>query len=181
MKLVYRGISYNSIPQPDVLNSEPIASGAYRGVPIQFSRATALAVEQPSLDLTYRHVAYRTQAGSETLPDQEHTSQVPATAIAPSASHDEWIAYEAPVDESNQASISASAASLPPLSIQDRARSLMIQHHVKVTQREEGMLNRLFEEIGVPDASAIHHAGRIQGKIYPGFWTSYDRSHASMS
>lgn len=186
MKLVYRGVAYDYNP-PEVLYGVPIASGAYRGSPIKFRTPKTLPVEQPSLNLKYRHVAYTTQPNFPTAHAEADMSQhaaldtsewaEPNAAIATSESTDATDSHPS----TEAVSDAAPTTSRLPISIQERARFLMMRHHVKVTQREEDMLGRLFAEIGVPEESAAHHAGRIQGKIYPQFWTSYDRSHASMS
>ena len=61
MKLTYRGIAYDYNP-PAVATVEDQATGTYRGVDIRFRNVKKGAVQQPTLDLVYRGVAYTTGA-----------------------------------------------------------------------------------------------------------------------
>lgn len=63
------------------------------------------------------------------------------------------------------------------MSTQDQARSLMMRHHMMVKNRQQAMLNRVADEVGV-EVGDYHST--IQGKPNESF-SSYDRSHASMS
>ena len=65
------------------------------------------------------------------------------------------------------------------MSIQTKARSLMMRHHKMVMNREQSMLARTAAEIGVNVDPKYH--SHIQGKTPNGFGAIYDRSHASMS
>lgn len=61
---------------------------------------------------------------------------------------------------------------------QDQARSLMMRHHQMVKNRQQAMLNRVADEVGI-EVGDYHST--IQGKPSENFRSSYDRSHASMS
>ncbi len=65
------------------------------------------------------------------------------------------------------------------MSIQTQARSLLINHHRLVVNRERSMLARTAAEIGV-DVDPKFHT-HIQGKTANDFNTIYDRSRAAMS
>lgn len=65
------------------------------------------------------------------------------------------------------------------MSIQTKARSLLMQHHKLVMNRERSMLARTAAEIGVDIDPKFH--SHIQGKTINDFGVIYDRSHAAMS
>jgi hypothetical protein len=65
------------------------------------------------------------------------------------------------------------------MSTQQQARALMMRHHQMVKNRQQSMLGRAAAEIGFEVDS--EYWSSIQGKPYPGFSTSYDRSQASLS
>ena len=65
------------------------------------------------------------------------------------------------------------------MSIQSKARSLLMHHHKMVMNRERSMLARTAAEIGV-DVDPKFHT-HIQGKTLNDFGSIYDRSHAAMS
>ena len=77
MKITYRGIDYDYTP-PAVETAETSEVGTYRGVDIRFRTVKKAPVQQPSLDLVYRGVAYRT---GEAAP-------APAAATAPAGLED---------------------------------------------------------------------------------------------
>ena len=64
------------------------------------------------------------------------------------------------------------------MSTQDQARALMMRHHHLVKNRQQALLNRVADEVGV-EVGDYHST--IQGKPSPTFSSTYDRSHASMS
>lgn len=66
------------------------------------------------------------------------------------------------------------------MSANEQARALMHRHHHLVKQRQQAMLTRLVNEVGLP-TEAAHYWNHIQGKPHPTFSANYDRSHASMS
>ena len=66
------------------------------------------------------------------------------------------------------------------MSTQNQARALMMRHQQKIRNREQSMLSRAAAEIGM-DLDASKYNNHIQGKIYPSFRATYDRSGATMS
>ncbi|MDJ0692988.1 MAG: hypothetical protein AAFX80_21675 [Cyanobacteria bacterium J06639_18] len=66
------------------------------------------------------------------------------------------------------------------MTTQDKARALMMQHYHQIKNRQQSMLERVVEEIGLPKEIADYWQP-IQGKISPSVRISCDRSHASMS
>lgn len=59
MKITYRGVEYDYNP-PVVETTATSEVGTYRGVDIRFRTVKKAPVQQPSLDLVYRGVAYHT-------------------------------------------------------------------------------------------------------------------------
>lgn len=149
MQLTYRGISYDYNP-PRIELKDTEDGGKYRGVDIRFRTVKKNSVQQPTLDLVYRGVAYRT---SESAPAPE-----PITAPAPTSP----------------------ATIQDPLSTQDKARLMMINRHQSIKQRQQSMLTRLAKEVGLT-ADVTKYWNRIQGKVHPSFWATYERSHATIS
>ena len=66
------------------------------------------------------------------------------------------------------------------MSTQEQARALMMRHHHAVKNRQQSMLNRAANEVGL-DVDNVSYWDSIQGKPNSGFRTSYDRSRASLS
>ncbi|MGB3534759.1 MAG: hypothetical protein WBA13_14750 [Microcoleaceae cyanobacterium] len=64
------------------------------------------------------------------------------------------------------------------MSTQDQARALMMRHHHQVKNREQSMLNRIADEVGIEPGN--YHS-TTQGKPSKNFRKDYDRSSASMS
>jgi hypothetical protein len=153
MKLTYRGVSYDYTP-PVVEMKTIDEVGKFRGVDIRFRTVKKAPVQQPTLDLVYRGVAYST--GTSAVADA--TPEVaPATPVA----------VTAPV----------AAATV---STDDKARLMMMNRHRSVKQRQQSMLARLAVEAGLP-ADAAKYWNHIQGKVHPSFWATYSRSGASAS
>ncbi|HEY9647718.1 MAG TPA: DUF4278 domain-containing protein [Chroococcidiopsis sp.] len=159
MKLNYRGVSYDYNP-PHVEFTETAEVGKYRGLDIRFRRPVKVLVQQPTLDLMYRGVAYTTNPQAGVAP-------VAAPVVAPVA---------APV-----AATAAVTAQSAPLSLEDRARNLLMNHHRFIKRRQQSMLGRLDVEVGLTAGDAAHYWNHIQGKVHPSFGATYDRSHATMS
>ncbi len=65
------------------------------------------------------------------------------------------------------------------MSVQTKARSLLMHHHKMVVNRERSLLTRTAAEIGV-DIDPKYHS-HIQGKTINDFNNIYDRSSAAMS
>jgi predicted metal-dependent hydrolase len=61
-----------------------------------------------------------------------------------------------------------------------QARALMMRHHKWIKNRQQSMLERTAEEIGM-DIKGSDYNGTIQGKPHSSFRISYDRSKVSLS
>ncbi|WP_204139065.1 DUF4278 domain-containing protein [Halomicronema sp. CCY15110] len=118
MKLTYRGIQYDYNP-PAVAMNDTAEVGKYRGVDIRFRSVEKNPVQQPTLDLVYRGVAYRT---GET-----------AVETAPVA---------APV-----ATVADAPAALVDLEL--KARTLLMGHNRNVKRRQQAMMTRLAADVGL--------------------------------
>jgi len=150
MKLTYRGISYDYTP-PVVESNATDDVGKFRGVDIRFRTVKKAQVQQPTLDLVYRGVAYQTSTPAvapETLPVAPIAAPAPAVATT--------------------------------FSIEDKARMRMLNRHRVVKQRQQSMLTRLAAEAGLPEGAAKYW-NHIQGKVHPSFWATYSRGGATAS
>ncbi len=150
MKLTYRGVSYDYTP-PTVETNVTDDVGKFRGVDIRFRTGKKDPVQQPTLDLVYRGVAYQTG-----------TPEV------------------APVVEAAPAVAPAAPAAVAAFSTEDKARISMMNRHRSVKQRQQSMLTRLATEAGLPE-DAAKYWNHIQGKVHPSFWATYSRGGAAAS
>jgi hypothetical protein len=66
------------------------------------------------------------------------------------------------------------------MSMQERARALMVRHYQMIKNRQQSLLERAGEELGLP-GEVSHYWNPIQGKIDPSNRVTYDRSNATMS
>lgn len=155
MKLTYRGISYEYNP-PQAQANETVVAGKYRGSGLRFRQALKTLAQQPSLDLKYRGVVYATAA-----PETVAAPVVAAVAVEPVVEATPAIASVASIDE--------------------RLRSLMLNHHRHVKQREQSMLSRFAVQVGLPTQYAYQYWNPIQGKISSVAAETYDRSHVAFS
>ncbi len=153
MQLTYRGTSYDYTPNPVPNLGPALGTGYYRGAPVTF-QAMAELPEQPAADLTWRGVPYQT--GSATLTTVADNSPGAEPALA------------------------TSEPTAAPLSVTERARNLFIRRHQRSRKREQGMMVRLAEEVGLPIDEAAHYESHIQGKL-PHDFSAYDRSSMGMS
>ncbi|WP_460195061.1 glutamine synthetase inactivation factor IF7A [Thermosynechococcus sp. FA-CM-4201] len=79
------------------------------------------------------------------------------------------------------ARLADNVASVPmTATVNEMARSLAIAHHVMIKSREQTLLARVAEAIGMP-VTAAHYWNQIQGKVNPVFGATYDRSHVALS
>ncbi|MGC9503387.1 DUF4278 domain-containing protein [Baaleninema sp.] len=126
MKLCYRGIPYDYTP-PEVETTPSDLVGTYRGIDVRFRNPKKPLVLQPTLDLKYRGVAYRTNgAPAEDAPKptvQPETVPAPVAEVAPEPAM--------------------------AVSLQQRMRELMLKGEVATRQRQQTMLNRLASEVGL--------------------------------
>jgi hypothetical protein len=65
------------------------------------------------------------------------------------------------------------------MSTQQQARALMMRHHKMIKNRQQSLLERTAEEIGVEVEPG--YWSTIQGKPQSSFRSTYDRSNASLS
>lgn len=65
------------------------------------------------------------------------------------------------------------------MSTEQQARALMMRHHQAIKNRQQSMLERAAEEIGVEVDNK--YWSNIQGKPHSSFRATYDRSHAALS
>ncbi|BAY49630.1 hypothetical protein SAMD00079811_72590 [Scytonema sp. HK-05] len=66
------------------------------------------------------------------------------------------------------------------MSTQEKARALMMRHYQIIKNRQQSMLERTGEEIGLPGEVSTYW-NPTQGKIDPTARMTYDRSNAAMS
>ncbi|MBW4613442.1 MAG: hypothetical protein KME21_09190 [Desmonostoc vinosum HA7617-LM4] len=66
------------------------------------------------------------------------------------------------------------------MSIADKSRALMVRQYQQVKNRQQSMLMRAAQELGLPEEIS-HYWNPIQGKIDPTTRMIYDRSNATMS
>ncbi|MGB3496538.1 MAG: DUF4278 domain-containing protein [Elainellaceae cyanobacterium] len=157
MKLTYRGTSYNYNP-PAVQYGDPIATGTYRGLDIRFRNPKKPLVLPSTLDLKYR--------GASVNPAAQPVSQPVAQPTLGSS------AVSTPVVAAVEAVVS---------SVDNLARSLMLNETRQIKQRQQDMLSRLATEVGVSADEVAQHWGHIQGKLHPSFRNNYGRGGATMS
>lgn len=158
MKLTYRGVSYEYTP-PQVETSNSNTVGKYRGLDVRFRNPVKTPVLQSNLDLLYRGVAY-------------HVGSSATEASAP------VVASEA--TPANATTVNTPAPQ-PVLSMENKARAMMLNHHRSIKRRQQNMLTRLDAEVGLTAHEAARYWNHIQGKVHPSFWATYDRSHAALS
>lgn len=154
MKLTYRGVSYDYNPV-DVKSSDAVAEGQYRGAAYRVRQQQATLAQQPSLDLKYRGVAYVTDPNPVSVAD---VAVVPAVAVA--------------------------VATVQPNAVthtEEQMRSLAMGHHRAAKQREQSVLGRFANQVGLSSDFAAHYWNPIQGKIGHDAMSNYDRSHVAFS
>ncbi len=66
------------------------------------------------------------------------------------------------------------------MSIQDKSRASMVRQHQQVKNRQQSMLMRAAQEIGLSEETS-HYWNPIQGKIEPTTRMIYGSSNAAMS
>ncbi|MEH2141264.1 hypothetical protein [Nostoc sp.] len=66
------------------------------------------------------------------------------------------------------------------MSIADKSRALMVREHQQVKNRQQSILMRAAQELGLPE-EASHYWNPIQGKVDANTRMIYGSSHASMS
>lgn len=168
MQLTYRGTNYEYKPNPVPEFGPVLATGIYRGASVSF-RALAEIPKQLRSVLKWRGALYNSSnsdAGSIQPTAQATASEVPAT-----------VAIES---NNDMPSPPETETAKPRVSFLERTRALFIRHHQKIRQREQAMLTRLDEEVGLTAADAANYRSQIQGKV-PHNFSGYDRSDKAMS
>ena len=66
------------------------------------------------------------------------------------------------------------------MSIQEKSRALMVLQHQQVKNRQQSMLMRAAQELGLAEELS-HYWNPIQGKIDPTSQALYTLSHVAMS
>ncbi|BFM38639.1 DUF4278 domain-containing protein [Synechocystis sp. LKSZ1] len=69
----------------------------------------------------------------------------------------------------------------PTVSVQDLARNRLLRQTQVIKKRQQSLLVRLAEEIGLSGEQVSHYAGRIQGKVAANARESYARLGVAMS
>jgi hypothetical protein len=155
MKLIYRGVRYDSTETP-LPTVETGHTGRYRGLEVHFRHAESTP-PQPVNDLTYRGVAYRT--GAE--------------AFAPSS-----VPASRPVTSPISQPLTAGSV-MSTQSISARARVQMMSRHHQAAAREQLALDRAAAELGLGHLSSTF--SRIQGKMQHDIAISCEPSSVAMS
>ncbi len=121
MQLTYRGIKYES--NPPAVETSVGEAGKYRGLDWRFRNLKKAPVQQASLDLKYRGVAYRTNDNLEV------GEPVLATASA------------------------VEPTKVSGLSTEAKARTRMTQQHHLIKNRQQTLLTRSAAEAGLTHLS----------------------------
>ncbi|HLP90550.1 MAG TPA: hypothetical protein VK184_18445 [Nostocaceae cyanobacterium] len=66
------------------------------------------------------------------------------------------------------------------MSIQEKSRALMVRQYQQVKNRQQSMLLRTAQELGLPE-EVSHYWNPIQGKIDQATRSLYGSSHVAMS
>jgi len=151
MKLCYRGINYDYTPNTADTKESGVL-GRYRGLDWRFRNLKRVPTPLPTLDLVYRGIRCR----------KSDVSLTPATVAVP-------LLFP----------VSSNLVNVMKNNVEQKARALMQSHHQFVRNRQQSLLSRSADQVGLANAS--ENWGRIQGKIHPTFWADYDRSGATMS
>lgn len=167
MKLSYRGVDYDFNP------SSLQARGAKHRLS-EVSKARALGAI-----LTYRGAAYTVG------PSAQAASAHPNVAAGTVLTYRGFSYTVQPAAQSVSAPVVAAApavvkAAKAPVSIQEQARTLTMNHHRAMKKRQQVMLVRSAAEVGMP-ATAVSHWERLQETFNPAFQATYDRSPAALS
>lgn len=151
MELTYRGVDFQHNPINEVSAGQ--IGGKYRGLDWRFRHLSKPVVSKSNLDLLYRGNFYQTQSAKQAQAAKEDAVvPVPVTVTI----------------------------SEPLSSVEALARVMMLGHQHALKIRQQAMLERAAEEVGL-NADIASHWDRIQGKVHPSFRESYDRSPATMS
>lgn len=188
MQLNYRGRKYETnSPVVGLRNSNPAdATLSYRGVSYDTNLPVQISTNAPleAVVLTETGAAPVTQLNYRGI---QYEANSPVVNLCNSNPADATLKYRGisyttnlPVDAATEAPIEA--VSVPVAAVfTDRARVLMMNHHRQVKQRQQVMLTRLANSIGLDTNQSNQYWNHIQGKVHPSFWATYDRSHVASS
>ncbi|MEL6222176.1 MAG: DUF4278 domain-containing protein [Cyanobacteria bacterium J06627_8] len=169
MKLTYRGIRYDAVFNELLTNAGVTAFGMYRGVGMLFR--SAVSIPKPlDISLKWRGIAYC--MGSPVKQDNITADQVMEESVGGDSAN--------VMARSTEPSPNQPMATRTKMSVRDESRNLFVRHHQKTRQREQSMLIRLNEDVGLDIADVAHYETHIQGKI-PHDFAGYDRSRTAMS
>lgn len=171
MKLTYRGATYDYNP-PAVNYGDFSQSGTYKGLDVRFRNRPKALVLPSTLKLVYRGNGY-------TMNPQGAPAAHPPLQLTYRGSHYTLNPTGQTVPATTPVAATPVATTTTPSSIQSRARQLMMDHHRSVKRRQQSMLTRLDERIGLDGAT--QYWNHIQGKPHPAFIEAYDRSPAALS
>jgi hypothetical protein len=150
MALFYRGVDYTPSSATAAVSPGKVG-GRYRGLDWRFRHLSKPLVLPTNLDLLYRGVAHHLKAA-------EGPAQPVQTAEA-----------SAPVAANGRSHV-----------LDELSRRLMMSHQRLIRIRQQSMLLRGTEQIGL-HVNVRNFWNRIQGKVHPTFRLNYDRSRVSMS
>jgi len=128
----------------------------YRGLSWQFRNPKKAPILKATLDLKYRGSAYHLGSSPMVEPQPHDVSARVEPQTAPIA------------------------AAPSNLSLADKARLLMMHHGHAIKVRQQAMLERSAEKVGLTMGTSDYW-NRIQGKVHPTFRLTYDRSGATLS
>lgn len=161
MKLMYRGIGYHY--NPAVNFNKPKQTKALGAV------------------LRYRGVAYQVQPATEAaVTEAVATPVLPAQATLTYRGMTYQVKPIVQLQPVQAAQTQAQAVATPTLSIEAQARVLTVNHHRQIKRREQSMLSRLGQWVGLPVTDSLFW-NHIGGESHPSFRATYDRSTATMS
>jgi hypothetical protein len=150
MKLTYRGVSYDYQPTQVETHAEAM-DGKYRNAGLKFrTRAAKVPILSSTLDLFYRGFQY-TVDGTQPAVAEAVTLKAPVNLI--------YRGFNYKIGDTQPARV------FRPESIAEKARVLVMRHRQKADQREEAVLERFEEAIGLSE----------------NVWTTYDRHDAAAS
>lgn len=162
MTLNYRGVDYAPSLDTTIPVSPGKVGGKYRGMDWRFRHLTKPLVMHTNLDMVYRGVT------------------VQAPVVAPQAEPEAAPQAEAETQPAMALPVMMGVHTDPVHPVADLARALLMGHQRTIKIRQQSMLWRAADEVGlVGDISAYWN--KIQGKVHPSFRDSLDRSHATMS
>jgi len=145
----------------------------YRGTSYNYNPPT-VQYGDPIATGTYRglDIRFRNPKKALVLPSTLHLKYRGASVNSATQQVDQTTSVPTPA---------ATAVAAVASSVDNLARSLMLNETRQIKQRQQDMLSRLATEVGVSADDVAQHWSRVQGKLHPSFRSNYDRSSAAMS